>query len=196
MTTINKKPNSKDIEWLPPTKPKDKERITHQVCPEMLYKFGGNAQCCDCFHHKCNYDWKSPQPLPRDNKIIHHGTDSHTLNYPCELCERIKEESLLIKCKHPQIARHPYGFCNNCKEQLPNKVSKEDKEVNLGKKLNEILNRVRQEERKRIVGEIETIEKQNIDKEFDTMDFDSFAEDIILWLNRNRKIKSSYRYEK
>jgi hypothetical protein len=42
------------------------------------------------------------------------------------------------------------------------------------------------EERKAVIEEIVAIEKKNIDEEFDTMDFDGFAEDMILWLNRNK----------
>jgi len=37
------------------------------------------------------------------------------------------------------------------------------------------------------VMEIEQIEKKNYDDVLDTLDFDGFAEDVILWLNRNRK---------
>jgi len=71
------------------------------------------------------------------------------------------------------------------KEGVSSIIPAEDVEKWLRKELSALV----REERRSIIEEIVAIEKRNIDEESDTYDFDSFAEDMILWLSRNKNLQ-------
>lgn len=81
----------------------------------------------------------------------------------------------------PKIEREFYEIFDHLYREAEASVV-EDLDV----KLREFIADQLAKERERVVKELEDIETKNHDKELDTLDFDSFAEDVCIWLQRNK----------